>query len=189
MNIWSFMTIVNIDITRVSVLRFLWIPILAFASFYWFRRRQMNEEDFSLSLISMYILFMISYSWVSEQSFLDPLPFLFLQTLGYRTKDKYLYGLILVQIMVLMFSVGNWGPFVFQPLLRQFTPSILNAIQWLDPSQNAAVWTFRQIMGLVVSASLTIFLIALAKPSILRKMKKKNIWHLQLFKKNKFPHE
>jgi Gpi18-like mannosyltransferase len=187
MNIWSFTTLLNVDISRIASLRFLWIPILAVASIYWFKKREMNEEEFILSLISMYILFMISYAWIPEQSFLDPLPFFLLLTVGYRTERGYLYGLILVQALVLAFSVFNWGPFVFQPFLEQFAPSALTVIQWLDPTKNALVWTVRQFVGLIVSGALAVFLVALAKPSIFRKIIEKS-HELRLVKK-KLPRE
>jgi hypothetical protein len=173
MNFWSFLSLVNLDISQVSFLRFLWIPVLAAAALYWLRRPRMDEADLNLSLISFYLLFLLSYGFVPEQAFLDPLPFIFLQILGYRAKRLHLYALIAVQVLVFVFSAFNWGPFIFEPLLTQFSPSLANAIQALDPSKSPLVWTIRGIMGLVVSLSLTAFLALLAKPDLLKGIREK----------------
>ena len=107
----------------------------------------MSEADFSLSIVSMYLLFMITYVWVPEQAFLDPLPFMFLLIFGYPNKKSYLYALIVIQVLVFAFSAVNWGPFIFKPLLEQYSPSSLTAIQVLDPSTNTFVWTVRGSVG------------------------------------------
>lgn len=168
MNFWSFMSLANVDISQVWFLRFIWVPVLAAAVLYWFRRPKMDEADLNLSLISLYLLFLVSYGFVPEQAFLDPLPFIFLQILGYRAKRLHFYALVAVQALVFAFSTFNWGPFIFEPLLTQFSPSLANAIQVLDPSKSPLVWTARGIMGLVVSLSLTAFLVLLARPDLLR---------------------
>ena len=173
MNVWSFMNLLNVDITQISVLRFIWIPVLAAASFYWYRKPKMSEADFSLSLVSMYILFMITYVWIPEQAFLDPLPFIFLLIFGYQNKRGYLYALVVIQILVFAFSAFNWGPFIFEPLIERFSPSSSGVIQFLDPSKSAFVWLCREMLGLAVSLSLGIFLVALAKPSIFELVKDK----------------
>jgi hypothetical protein len=172
MNIWSFLSLLNVDISQVAILRFVWIPVLAAAVVYWFRKPSMDESDFSLSLISFYVLFMISYAWVPEQSFLDVLPFVFLQIFGYRAKRSYLYVLVAVQVLVFAFSAVNWGPFMFEPLLKQFSPSTLAAIQFLNPA-NPTIWTVREVLGLVVSLSLGFFLLALAKPEFFKQARKR----------------
>ena len=166
MNIWSFMSLLNVDISQVSLLRFIWIPLLLVATLYWFKKPKMNEEDFNLSLISFYVLFMLSYAWVPEQTFLDLLPFVFLQIFGYRAKRLHIFLLVAVQILVFTFSAFNWGPFIFEPLLTQFSPATLQSIQFLDPSKNPLAWTLRGIFGFAVSASLALFLLALAKPEV-----------------------
>jgi hypothetical protein len=163
MNIWSFLSLINVDISQISILRFIWIPVLAAVTLYWFKRRQMDEADLNLSLISFYFLFMLGYAWISEQTFLDPLPFVFLQILGYRAKKAYLYLLVATQALVFGFSLFNWGPFVFEPLLTRFSPSLWESIQFLDP-KNPLVWNSRGLFGLFVSVALALFLVALAKP-------------------------
>ena len=173
MNIWSFMTLLNVDISQIWLLRFIWIPILAVAALYWFKKPRMDEADFNFSLISLYLLFMLSYAWVPEQAFLDPLPFIFLQIFGYRAKRGYLYALIVIQVLVFAFSAFNWGPFVFEPLLAQFSPSTLASIQFLDPSKSPLVWTYREVLGLVVSLSVGAFLLVLAKPAILKQIRER----------------
>ncbi len=165
MNIWSALSLINIDISQITILRFLWIPILGAAFLFWIRKKQMNEADLNLAIISFYLLFMISYSWISEQTFLDPLPFIILFVFGYRPKKSLFYGLIAVQVLVFMFSTFNWGPFIFEPLLSRFAPNLLEIINPLDPATSPLVWTIRGWMGLFVSLSLAFFLILLVKPN------------------------
>jgi hypothetical protein len=181
MNIWSFASLLNVEISQVWFLRFIWIPILGVAAFYWFRKPRMSDGDLNLSLISFYLLFMISYAWVSEQMFIDPLPFIFLQIFGYRVKRSYLYLLIGIQGLVFAFSTFNWGPFIFEPLLTQFSPTLLPAIQVLDPSKSPLVWTIRGVLGGAVSLSLLAFLIILAKPSFLQQVREKFLKTLSQF--------
>jgi Gpi18-like mannosyltransferase len=172
MNIWSFMNLLNVDISQVWLLRFIWIPIVGAAAIYWFKKPKMSDADLNLALISFYVLFMVSYSWVPEQMFLDPLPFIFLQIFAYRAKKIYFYGLLAVQVLVFAFSAFNWGPFIFEPLLKRFSPELLASIQFLDPS-NPLIWTIREILGLVVSVSLIAFLVGLAKPAVFERIQKK----------------
>jgi hypothetical protein len=169
MNIWSFLSLLNLDISKIVVLRFVWIPVIAAAVVYWFRKPSMDESDFNLSLISFYLLFMISYAWVPEQSFVDVLPFIFLQIFGYRAKRSYLIALIAVQVLVFAFSFVNWGPFVFVPLM---TPLTLDSLKFLFPT-NQVIWNIRGVLGLVVSLSLAAFLLALAKPEFFKQMGEK----------------
>jgi Gpi18-like mannosyltransferase len=167
MNIWSFTSLLNIDIAYVWILRIVWIPVLAILTLYWFRKPTMKEAELNLALISFYVFFMVTYSWVTEQNFLDFLPFVFLQILAYQPKKIYLYGLAMLQVAVFAFSTFNWGPFIFAPLLQQFSPPLLTTIQVFNPSE-PLIWTVRGILGLVVSLSLCVFLIALAKPQFFK---------------------
>ncbi|MCL4430217.1 MAG: glycosyltransferase 87 family protein, partial [Chloroflexi bacterium] len=125
MNLWSFISLLNVDISQVWLLRFIWIPVLGVISLYWFRKPIMKVADLNLAIISFYLLFMLSYGWVTEQSFLDPLPFIFLQILAFRPKKIYMYALLAVQGLVFAFSTFNWGPFIFTPLLEKFNPPLL----------------------------------------------------------------
>jgi hypothetical protein len=111
---------------------------------------------------------MLTYAWVPEQSFLYPLPFIFLSILGYRAKRGYMYALVVVQVLIFVFSIFNWGPFIFEPFLKQFSPELLVQIQFFDPAKNSFIWSIREVMGLIVSLALAVFLIALVKPSILK---------------------
>ncbi len=173
MNIWSFTSLLNIDISYVWILRFVWIPIIGFLTLYWFRKPTMKEADLNLALISFYVFFMVSYGWVTEQNFLDFLPFVFLQIFAYQPRKIYLYALVGVQITVFAFSTFNWGPFIFAPLLQKFSPPLLRAIQFLNPAE-PLVWNIRGILGLVVSTSLCVFLVGLAKPQFFKKFLKRN---------------
>ncbi len=164
MNFWSFASLLNVDISQISILRFIWIPILAAAVVYWLKKHEISESDFNISVISLYVLFMLSYAWVPEQTFLDLLPFVFLQIFCYRPKKFHVLMLALVQGLVFAFSVFNWGPFIFEPLLSQFAPATLQAIQVLDPSKSSIVWTTRGVLGLAVSGSLVMYLLTLARP-------------------------
>jgi hypothetical protein len=166
MNIWSFASLLNLDISQVWILRFVWIPIVAVTALYWLKKPKINDATFCLSIISMYLLFMITYAWVPEQMFLDPLPFIFLLIIAYQPKRLFLYLLGIVQTLVYAFSLFNWGPFVFAPFLQIFYPKVLTAIEPFNPS-NPVIWTVRGILGLGVSLGLGIFLLALAKPSFL----------------------
>jgi hypothetical protein len=169
MNIWSFTSLLNVDISYVWILRFVWIPVLGFLTLYWFRKPTMKETDLNLALISFYVFFMVTYGWVTEQNFLDFLPFVFLQIFAYQPKKIYTYALVALQVTVFAFSTFNWGPFIFAPLLQQFSHPLLAAIQVLNPSK-PLIWTIRGILGLVVSLSLCVFLAGLTKPQFFERV-------------------
>jgi Gpi18-like mannosyltransferase len=163
MNIWSFLAFLSIDIGTQWFFRLLWIPILAVASLFLLRTKKMDEYKFSLSIVSLYILFMISYGWISEQSFLEPLPFIFLILFLYRPKKIQVYLLVIIQIFIYLFSLVNWGPAIFEPLVERFFPTFLGTIDTLNPSTSSLVWTIRGVLGLSVSLFLGLFMILLLK--------------------------
>lgn len=171
MNIWSFAGLNGVEISQIWFLRFLWIPILGAAAIYWFRKRSLNEADFNLSLISFYLLFMISYGWVTEQTFLDPLPFIFLQILAYHPVRAHLYGLVGIQLLVYAFSSVNGGPMIFEPLFSRFYPDPISPLTNLSTVNSAIAWTIRGTLGLVISVALGVYLTFLAKPDWLAKAK------------------
>ncbi len=171
MNIWSFTSLLNLDISQVGFLRLIWIPVLAIIALFWFRESQLNDEKLCLSIVSFYVLFMITYAWIPEQMFLDPLPFVFLLIFAYQPKKFYLYLLILIQALVYAFSAMNWGIFIFNPFLERFYPNVLTSISFFNPTNNY-IWTAREILGLLVSLALGAFLLTLLKPSIIESKKK-----------------
>jgi len=171
MNFWSFVAMQGIDIVPLWHLRLLWIPLLGACAIYWIRRPKLDEKDFVLSVISFYILFMFYYGWISEQTFIDPLPFIFLLILAYQPKRTYLYLLIIIQSFVYIFSVANQSLFIFTPLLERFSPSLLADLQRFHLENGPLVHTIRGTMGLVTSLSLVIFLVLLMKPRILDRAK------------------
>jgi hypothetical protein len=173
MNIWSFLGLFGVDISRIWILRFIWIPILGAATVYWFRKRKMGTGDLNLALISFYVLFMISYSWVSEQTFLDPLPFIFLQILAFKPKRFSLYALAGIQVLVYAFSLFNGGPLIFEPLFARFYPALIGPAQNLSTVNSNLAWTIRGSLGLIISLSLTLFLLFLAEPLMLKKAQEK----------------
>jgi hypothetical protein len=174
MNIWSFASLLNLDISQVGILRLIWIPVLAIAAVYWLKRGKMDDATFCLSIVSFYVLFMVTYAWVPEQTFVDPLPFVLLQILAYRPRRFYLYALAVVQVLVYAFSAFNWGPFVFNPFLEQFYPQVLAAIRPFNPT-NSTIWVIRGVLGLAVSSALGVFLLTLLRPSIIEAIKRKLI--------------
>ena len=127
MNIWSFIGLLGFDIAQYGILRLLWIPLVILGYAYWFRK-EMTNSNLVFSIISIYFLFMLSYGWVTEQTFLDVLPFIFLFVIAYKPSKLALYGLAIVQLLVFGFSLFNWGPFIFQPLISNFYPSLLPTI-------------------------------------------------------------
>ena len=173
MNIWSFAALLAVDMAKHWIFRLLWIPVLGLGTIYWFRKKKMGEMDLILAIISQYLLFMISYGWISEQSFLDPLPFIFLLIIAYRPRKLHVYILTLIQILVYCFSIFNWGPFIFEPLIRKFFPSLLEIITSFDPSQSAFIWQMRGTLGLIISILLGLFLLLLLKPDIADIIQKK----------------
>jgi hypothetical protein len=164
--------LLNLDISQVWILRLIWIPVLAIAAVYWLKRGKMDDATFCLSIVSFYVLFMVTYAWVPEQTFVDPLPFVLLQILAYRPRRFYLYALAVVQVLVYAFSAFNWGPFVFNPFLEQFYPQVLAAIRPFNPT-NSTIWVIRGVLGLAVSSALGVFLLTLLKPSVIEVIKRK----------------
>jgi hypothetical protein len=170
MNLWSFTSLFYLDVSQVWVLRFVWIPILGAAALYWLKRPRMDDAAFCFSIISFYLLFMITYAWVTEQSFIDPLPFIFLQILAFRPRKLHIQMLVFIQILIYAFSAVNWGPFVFTPFLERFYPEVLATISPFNPS-NYYVWTIRGTLGLAVSSALGVFLLTLGKPLVIKAIK------------------
>jgi hypothetical protein len=168
MNIWSFTALFNIDISTFWILRFVWIPVLALASLYWIKKPKLAEADFNLFIISLYTLFIITYGWVTEQTFLDLLPFIFLQIVLFRPKKIYFYFLIVIQILVYSFSAFNGGLLIFQPMVQHFYPTFLVTPQTLNSFVISLAWTIRGTLGLIISIFLGLFLIMLINPSFLR---------------------
>jgi hypothetical protein len=173
MNIWSFAGLFGLDIAQVAVLRFLWIPVLAVAAVYWFRKKSLGVAELSLAVVSFYFLFMISYSWVSEQTFLDTLPVIFLLIVAYRPKRSYRYGLIAVQILIYAFSFFNGGSAIFQPLFEKFSPAVVGPAQQLSSNSSWLIWNIRGYLGLIISVALICYLAALVEPDLLKRSKEK----------------
>lgn len=92
----------NVDISQVDVLRLVWIPVIVIAAIYWFKKPRMDDATFCLSIISFYVLFMVTFAWVPEQMFVDPLPFVFLTILAYQPKKFYVYLLVIVQVWFML---------------------------------------------------------------------------------------
>ncbi len=176
MNIWSFISLLNVDVAQVWLIRFIWIPVLVATAVYWFKKPQMKDIDLNLAIISFYLLFMVSYGWVTEQSFLDPLPFILLYIVAFQPRKIYMYGLLIIQGLVFAFSTFNWGPFIFTPLLTKVNPPLLQAIQILDPKY-PLIWTTRGILGLAVSVATCVFLVGLAKPSFFERFLRSRLAH------------
>jgi len=169
MNAWSFIALLGIDIVPLWHLRQLWIPIIGLGAFFWIRKTKLSEKDLTLSIISFYILFMISYGWVSEQAFVDLLPFTFLLIIGYSPKRIYLYMLALIQGLIYVFSFANQSLAVFGPLVERFAPSILTDSQKFLSDNGSLIWTVRGTMGLIVTFSLIVFLVLLIRPEIAKR--------------------
>ncbi len=163
MNIWSFFGIIGINISQFWILRFVWVPVVAIGSIYWLKKPKMSDGDLNLAIISLYILFMITYSWITEQSFIDVLPFIFLQILAYRPKQLHLYALSAIQLIIYVFSIFNGGPFIFQPFIERFAPGIMININPLQTGNSSFFWDVRGVMGLIVSLSLIFLLILLLR--------------------------
>jgi Gpi18-like mannosyltransferase len=161
MNFWSFVALPIFGFGDHWIFRLLWIPILSLGILYWLRKKRLENLDFVLSIVTLYILFILSYGWVTEQSFLDPLPFIFLIILVYRPRKLHFYFLALIQLLVFAFSMSNWGPFIFEPLAERFFPFALPAILNLDPSQNSLIWNIRGTLGLLISLCLGTYLFLL----------------------------
>lgn len=168
MNIWSYIALIGIDIVPLWYLRQLWIPILGLGTLYWLKKPKINEKDFTLSLVFFYILFIVSYGWVSEQTIIDLLPFAFLMVLAYNSKRIYLYMLLLIQTFVYIFSFANQSLAVFVPLAQSLSPSIITNAQNFLSDNGPLIWTIRGSIGLIVSISLLVFLAILIKPEIVK---------------------
>ena len=168
MNIWSFVALFNVNMAELWILRMIWVPVLAVGTLYWLRKPKLGDADLNLSLISLYVLFMITYGWVSEQTFLDPLPFILLQVLAFRPKRTSLYALVALQILIYSFSAVNWGGFIFEPLLTRFSPGLLPLLQYSDPTTSPLNWTIRGSLGLIVSLAMGVFLLLLLEPPFLK---------------------
>ncbi len=173
MNLWSFAGLNGIDISKIWPLRFLWVPILAAAAIYWFRRHRMSDADLNLALISFYVLFMISYGWVTEQTFVDPLPFIFLQILAFRPKRAFLVGLVAIQLLIYSFSLFNGGPMIFEPFFRVFYPAPISQVTNLSTVNSELAWIVRGTLGLIISVALGLYLAFLADPDFALKAKEK----------------
>ena len=168
MNVWSFLALLAIDIGKQWLFRSLWIPIMGIVAIYWLRKKKMDDLNLSISIVSLYIIFMISYGWISEQSFLDTLPFIFLIIFAYRPRKLQVCLLVVIQILVYVFSLFNWGPLIFEPLAEKFFPSFLQIIWSFDPSRSKLIWNIRGILGLAISVFLGIFLLLLLKQDEIR---------------------
>jgi len=169
MNFWSFIALQGIDIASAWEVRQIWVVVLAGNFFYWVRKRKFSEENFVVSIISFYLLWMISYGWVAEQSFLDPLPFIFVLILAYRPKKIYIFLVGGINFLIYVYSFANHNLFLFRPLLEIVSPSLLVDIEYLYFSSDIGpfLWTVRGTMGLVVSLSLIVFLAIILKPELL----------------------
>ena len=169
MNFWSFIALQGIDIVPLWHVRLLWIPLLAVCAIFWVRKPKFFEKDLVLSIISFYILFMFYYGWISEQTFIDPLPFIFLFVLAFEPKQIYLHITATIQVFIYIFSVANQSLFIFKPLLERFSPPLLTDLTNFHLENGPLVHTIRGVMGLVISLSLLVFLVLLLKPAILEK--------------------
>jgi hypothetical protein len=164
MNIWSFFALHGVDLVKFWFFRLLWIPILGAGAFFLVQKKQNGRarshffNSFSIHPLHDQLLM------VSEQLFLDTLPFIFLLIFSYRPRRLYLYFLVVIQILVYAFSVVNWGPSIFEPIAERFFPSLLQLIWFLDPSKSSQVWYVRGTLGLIISPFLGIFLLILWEP-------------------------
>jgi Gpi18-like mannosyltransferase len=170
MNFFSFLYLFKLSFVSFSFT--LWIPLLFICGIYWLRKPKFGESTLILSIISFYLLFMISYGWITEQTFLDPSIFIILFIFCYNPKKTYLYCFVVIQIFVYIFTVANQTLTVFNPLLEKFSPSSAIALQnFYSGNFGPLINTIRGTMGLVVSLSLMCFLILLLRPSIIEKTK------------------
>ena len=178
MNFWSFIALQGVDIVPLWQLRLLWIPLLAVCAIFWLRKPKLDEKDLVLSIISFYVLFMFCYGWISEQTFIDPLPFIFLIILAFQPRRAYIYILVTIQSFVYIFTVANQSLFVFTPFLEHFSPSLLTDLTNFHLDNGPIIHAVRGTMGLVTSLSLVIFLVFLLKPGILDRISE--LWRLRL---------
>ncbi|HSQ48141.1 MAG TPA: glycosyltransferase 87 family protein [Candidatus Deferrimicrobiaceae bacterium] len=166
MNLWSFTGLFNVDVGTLWFLRLLWIPIvLGGFAVYFFRRRRWDKMDFNLALITLFILFLASYGYTTEQSFVDLLPFLFLQVLCFKPRRTDFLLLIGLQVLVFAFSAVNYGEFIFQPFIEEFYPSVLASMQVFVPTEGSMIWAVRGILGLAFTVYALGFLFRLIRHS------------------------
>ncbi len=173
MNIWSFAGLMGLDIATTAVLRFLWIPVMIGIAVFWWQKKTITEADLSLSIVSFYLLFMVSYVWVAEQTFLDPMPFILLSILAYRPKRSYIYALAGIQLLVYFFTFFNGGPLIFEPLFAKVYPPLIPPVVALRNQYGIISWQIRGATGLAISISLIGFLAYLAEPNIIQKSQQK----------------
>lgn len=164
MNLWSFFALNKLDVGSLWYLRALWIPVLlgGFAM-YLLKRRRWEISDFNLALITLYSLFIMSYGWATEQSFIDLLPFLFLQVMCFRPRRSQFYLLMVLQVLIFAFLAVDYGEFVFQPLIERFSPSIVPSLQAFIPTVGSSAWAIRGVLGLVITVYLGLFLFLLVR--------------------------
>jgi Gpi18-like mannosyltransferase len=149
MNLWSFTGLFNVDVGTLWFLRLLWIPtVLGGFTVYLIKRHCWDKMDFNLALITLFILFLVSYGYTTEQSFVDVLPFLFLQVLCFKPWKTDFLILIGLQVLVFAFSAANYGEFIFQPFIEKFHPSVLASMQVFVPTEGSIIWAVRGILGL-----------------------------------------
>jgi len=173
MNTWSFIALIGVDIVPLWYFRQLWIPILAFGTLYWLKKTKINEKDLTLSIVFFYILFIVSYGWISEQTIIDLLPFAFLMVFAYNSKRIYLHLLLLIQTLVYIFSFANQSLAVFGPLAQALSPRIVTDAQNFLSDNGPLIWTIRGSMGLMISVSLLTFLAILIKPEIINQVQER----------------
>ncbi len=168
MNFWSYVSLLGFDVSNIWVFRLLWVPVLAGGVLFWYRRPMSERKDLNLALITMYLLFLISYGFATEQSFLDPLPFIFLEILAYHPRRLNMYIPCGIQGLVYAFSATNYGEFIFQPLLEMVNPSMITSFNSLFANQEPMIWQMRGVLGLIISVSIGVFLLLLLNSSGLR---------------------
>jgi len=166
MNFWSYIGLLDIDISLQWPFRLLWLPLLGIAFIYWIKKEYVGNRDFTLSIISFYLLFMATYGWVSEQLFLDILPFLFILILGYSFKRVNVYMLIVLQFLIYVFTIANRSLLIFSPLIWKIYPVLGTYLDYFHLDNALMLWAIRGYSGLAVSVFMLIFLITLLRPKI-----------------------
>ncbi len=166
MNFWSYIGLLDIDISMQWPFRLLWLPLLGVVFIYWIKKEYFGKREFVLSIISFYLLFMATYGWVSEQLFLDILPFLFILILGYSFKRVNVYMLIVLQFLIYVFTIANRSLLIFSPLLWKIYPPLGAYLDYFHLDNALLLWEIRAYSGLAVSVFMLIFLITLLRPKI-----------------------
>jgi hypothetical protein len=100
------------------------------------------------------------------------LPFIFLAIFAFKSNRSLLYSLLSIQFLILVFSFFNGGSTIFQPLFEKIYPTIIAPVQQISSTTSWLSWSIRGYLGLIVSVSLAIFLLALAEVSIYEHTKK-----------------